>query len=59
MGFSRQEYWSGVPLPSPKYALEIYKNIYIYTAIMFSDSKKKIAIQLFFSNQEGVIYAQS
>ena len=22
MGFSRQEYWSGVPLPSPKWALE-------------------------------------
>ena len=22
MGFSRQEYWSGVPLPSPKYHLE-------------------------------------
>jgi len=22
MGFSRQEYWSGVPLPSPKVALE-------------------------------------
>ena len=21
MGFSRQEYWSGVPLPSPKYTL--------------------------------------
>ena len=20
MGFSRQEYWSGVPLPSPRYA---------------------------------------
>ena len=23
MGFSRQEYWSGVPLPSPKYVLSI------------------------------------
>ena len=21
MGFSRQEYWSGVPLPSPKYII--------------------------------------
>jgi len=21
MGFSRQEYWSGVPVPSPKYAI--------------------------------------
>ena len=23
MGFSRQEYWSGVPLPAPRYALEL------------------------------------
>ena len=27
MGFSRQEYWSGVPLPSPKLALH-FKNTY-------------------------------
>ena len=26
MGFSRQEYWSGVPLPSPKYWLYSYVN---------------------------------
>ena len=25
MGFSRQEYWSGVPLPSPIYALPCVK----------------------------------
>jgi len=25
MGFSRQEYWSGVPLPSPKTSLDIAK----------------------------------
>ena len=24
MGFSRQEYWSGLPLPSPTYAICIY-----------------------------------
>jgi len=24
MGFSRQEYWSGVPLPSPIYTMEYY-----------------------------------
>ena len=29
MGFSRQEYWSGVPLPSPTDSLRIY--IYTYT----------------------------
>ena len=28
MGFSRQEYWSGVPLPSPKYLdIELKKNV--------------------------------
>ena len=30
MGFSRQEYWSGLTLPSPKYIyIYIYTNIYI------------------------------
>ena len=28
MGFSRQEYWSGVPLPSPPYKLHISKQIW-------------------------------
>ena len=27
MGFSRQEYWSGVPLPSPIYLLGVTKNL--------------------------------
>ena len=31
MGFSRQEYWSGVPLPSPKKCVYIY--IYIYMCV--------------------------
>ena len=26
MGFSRREYWSGVPLPSPKRVLVLLKN---------------------------------
>ena len=26
MGFSRQEYWSGVPLPSPNKCINIFKN---------------------------------
>ena len=26
MGFSRQEYWSGVPLPSPEVSLEFFKS---------------------------------
>ena len=25
MGFSRQEYWSGVPLPSPIYEILVFK----------------------------------
>ena len=34
MGFSRQEYWSGVPLPSPIYmCVCIYIYIYIYAYI--------------------------
>ena len=27
MGFSRQEHWSGVPLPSPYHVLELHKAI--------------------------------
>ena len=30
MGFSRQEYWSGVPLPSPNIYFMFIKKIYIY-----------------------------
>ena len=30
MGFSRQEYWSGVPLPSPEVSLGISKNMWFY-----------------------------
>ena len=33
MGFSRQEYWSGVPLPSLKCRLLCIKNIYMYIYI--------------------------
>ena len=27
MGFSRQEYWSGVPLPSPSAYIKLFKNL--------------------------------
>ena len=27
MGFPRQEYWSGVPLPSPQVITEVYPNL--------------------------------
>ena len=48
MGFSRQEYWSGVPLPSPEMDLEIVilhevrqrrRNIIWYP--LYVESKKK------------------
>ena len=29
LGFSRQEYWSGVPLPSPTFKLHTYLNIHL------------------------------
>ena len=35
MGFSRQEYWSGVPLPSPLDALCAFKNISTYQILGF------------------------
>ena len=35
MGFSKQEYWSGVPLPSPTESIPyIYTYIYIYMYIL-------------------------
>ena len=37
MGFSRQEYWSGVPLPSPKFPLASYfTHGSVYTSILIS-----------------------
>ena len=43
MGFSRQEYWSGVPLPSPLECITIIRNTNSFTALCFlslSSSKK-------------------
>ena len=34
MGFSRQEYWSGVPLPSPRSARLYSKKIYLFLTSM-------------------------
>ena len=36
MGFSRQEYWSGVPLPSPDVSKGINKDHYPHQASLFS-----------------------
>ena len=34
MGFSRQEYWGGVPLPSPKHRLKGHKNKYLFQVFL-------------------------
>ena len=39
MGFSRQEYWSGVPLPSPTYPLEWLKLKREITVAVFKDTR--------------------
>ena len=31
-GFSRQEYWSGLPLPSPYHGILMFKNVYVVTS---------------------------
>ena len=41
MGFSRQEYWSGVPLPSPKESLICKKTQKDYSAKIGLNLKKK------------------
>ena len=42
MGFSRQEYWSGVPWPSPKYK---HTREHIYNSKRDSESKVKHSVQ--------------
>ena len=48
MGFSRQEYWSGVPLPSPLYPFtQLYFSIYTYHLIFICiDCPESIWISL-------------
>ena len=33
MGFSRQEYWSGLPIPSPTTIVNMYKVLGVYQAL--------------------------
>ena len=48
-GFSRQEYWTGVPLPSPDSALEINKyglcSLWIFSSAQFSHSVMSDSLQ--------------
>ena len=39
MGFSIQEYWSGVPLPSPKKTLVFYKNYEVLLPFLVAAQK--------------------
>ena len=38
MGFSRQEYWSGVPSPSPAMSLALYNWVFKATAVWYQAS---------------------
>ena len=38
MGFSRQEYWSGVPLPSPSVSWFLFNCCFLYGSSYFADS---------------------
>ena len=38
MGFSRQEYWSGVPLPSGSVLLYFMTAIYVYLIFIYTDN---------------------
>jgi len=43
MGFSRQEYWSGVPLPSPSFMLvNIIKFLYFHKIIKHLDINRRL-----------------
>ena len=42
MGFSRQEYWSGVPLPSPIKVLTANKDIKVCSILLLSKKYNKI-----------------
>ena len=65
MGFSRQEYWSGVPLPSPhKYIHILYSYIHTHTYIhtnTYNSVNKKTEILPFsitWMDLEGIILSE-
>ena len=47
MGFSRQEYWSGVPLPSPagilKYELRAYQDMSLVVLWGWAPSRRRVS----------------
>ena len=44
MGFSRQEYWSGVPLPSPFFFFHLTSYLMLHS-FYFLTTKKKIKVE--------------
>ena len=44
MGFSRQEYWSGVPLPSPKQGLMASKNFVLFGSLYILSKFKEFVV---------------
>ena len=47
MGFSRQEYWSGVPLPSPFYILFLLKKFFFTYFLLFYQKNFRIILSNF------------
>ena len=39
IGFSRQEYWSGLPLPSPLYVLKTYNLVFVLWTVKIEQGK--------------------
>ena len=54
MGFSRQEYWSGVPLPSPKFVQRQGKNITLVCFLLplKREIKKYLTLAAYFLHLE-------
>ena len=47
MGFSRQEYWSGVPLPSPHFMYSSVLILYSYFISLLPPSLHSVSVRLF------------
>ena len=56
IGFSRQEYWSGVPLPSPHLSCSYYKNIPKFTLIYHGDSILSTSIIFIITITRNICY---
>jgi len=46
MGFSRQEYWSGLPLPSPALPLALVKYQRFTLDSLFTPTKEKVKVKV-------------